>query len=63
MTVYSETVIEDLRKEIKDKDKEIMRLNGVITKFKKYFDNWQKFKTQLGLSNDPEQQETDRKRV
>jgi len=51
MTVYSETVIEDLRRQIEEKDKEIQRLEQIIT-------------TQLGLeTNDPEQQETDRKRV
>ena len=50
MTVYSESVIQDLRKQVEDKDKEIKRLEQIIT-------------TQLGLeTNDSKQQETDRKR-
>jgi len=64
MTVYSETVIEDLRSEIKDKDKEIARLNSIILKFKKYYDSWPKFITQLGLKDDnPKQQETNREGI
>lgn len=51
MTVYSETVIADLRKQIEEKDKEIQRLEQIIT-------------TQLGLeTNDPEQQETNREGI
>jgi len=41
--------VEDLQKEIAELKKEKARLEKIITNFKKYFDCWERFRTQLGL--------------
>tara|TARA_B110000196_G_C20847627_1_gene521291 strand:- start:112 stop:255 length:144 start_codon:yes stop_codon:yes gene_type:complete len=38
--------------EIKELKEEVLKLTKVIEKFKKMYNNWYKFKQQLGISND-----------
>ena len=40
---------EELKAEIAELKKEVKRLEKIITNFKKYFDCWERFRTQLGL--------------
>ena len=44
--------VEDLQKEIVELKKENARLEKIIVNFKKYFDCWPRFKTQLGIKDD-----------
>ena len=40
---------EELKAEIAELKKEIARLEKIITNFKKYYDGWERCKSQLGL--------------
>ena len=44
--------VEDLEKEIATLKKKIAELEKIITNFKKYFDCWPRFKTQLGIKDE-----------
>ena len=44
--------VEDLEKEIATLKKKIAELEKIITNFKKYFDCWPLFKTQLGIKDE-----------
>jgi len=52
MTVYNEMQIEELRKELAEKDKRIAYLEKIISNFKKYYDSWPRFVTQLGIKDE-----------
>jgi predicted RNase H-like nuclease (RuvC/YqgF family) len=41
--------VEDLEKEIAELKKEVKRLEKIIINFKKYYDGWERCKSQLGL--------------
>ena len=43
---------EELKAEIAELKKEVARLEKIVTQFKKYFDGWSRFKTQLGLQDE-----------
>jgi hypothetical protein len=49
MTDQSDVSIEELNEEIKQHKKTIAELEGIITKFKKFYTGWEKFKHHLGL--------------
>jgi len=43
---------EELKEEIATLKKKIAELEKIIINFKKYFDCWERFSTQLGLKNE-----------
>ena len=56
MTLMNEHIlsekITELEDTIKTQKKTITELEGIIVKFKKTFDNWRRFKTQLGITDE-----------
>lgn len=68
MTLMNEHIlnekIEALETELKEAKKHIAYLEKVVQNFKKYFDCWPRFITQLGIKDDnSKQQEADRKGI
>ena len=43
---------DELKAEIERLKKEVKKLEGIVTKFKKYYDSWPRFITQLGLKDE-----------
>ena len=44
--------VEELEEQIKTQNKRIKELEGIIMKFKKFFDSWPRFATQLGIKDE-----------
>lgn len=45
----NDIIIEELNEEVKQHKKTITELEDIITKFKKFYTGWEKFKHHLGL--------------
>jgi hypothetical protein len=48
-TPIGEPLPETIEQDLKDLKAEVARLNKIIDNFKKYYNNWYKFKHHLGL--------------
>lgn len=52
MTVYNEKVITELKEELEQAKKKIVYLEKIVSNFKKYYDSWPRFVTQLGIKDE-----------